>query len=167
MTNNVPFFAILTPKWIHLVNFCIIFPRNVTALSENRVFLSNLSHQRDRTVLYRAVQYRVVQYRAVQYRYFAKIPIHSKVTFFTHRCRQRFIAKYAVTSIVTLNCNVKHDRDTYRYRYYRYRTLKNKASAFTITFTVTFAVTDKNVNLYCDGKSNGKSNDPGHASLKM
>ena len=40
---------------------------------------------------------------------------------------QRYIEKYAVTSIVTLNCNGKDHRYIYRYRYYRYRTLKNKA----------------------------------------
>ena len=36
---------------------------------------------------------------------------------------QRYIEKYAVTSIVTLNCNGKDHRYTYRYRYYRYRLL--------------------------------------------
>ena len=61
------------------------------------------------------------------YRYFAKIPLHLNVTLFTHRDMQRYIEKYAVTSIVTLNCIRKYYRYTYSYRYYRYRTLKNKA----------------------------------------
>ena len=43
----------------------------------------------------------------VPYRYFAKIPLHLNVTLFTHRDMQRYIEKYAVTSIVTLNCNGK------------------------------------------------------------
>ena len=46
------------------------------------------------------------------------------MTVFTYRDMQRYIENYAVTSIVTLNCNGKY---TYHYRYYRYRTLKNKA----------------------------------------
>jgi hypothetical protein len=41
---------------------------------------------------------------------------------------QRYIEKYAVTSIVTLNCNRKDHRYTYRYRFYRYRML-NKISS--------------------------------------
>ena len=40
---------------------------------------------------------------------------------------QRYIEKYAVTSIVTLNCNGKFDRHTDRYRYFHYRTIKNNA----------------------------------------
>ena len=49
------------------------------------------------------------------------------MTFFTHRDMQRYIEKYAVTSIVTLNWNGKYDRYTNRYRYYRYHTIKKKA----------------------------------------
>jgi hypothetical protein len=59
---------------------------------------------------------------------------------------QRYIEKYAVTSIVTLNSNGKYDRHTNRYRYYRYRIL-NEALRVPLNFennlTVTFA--DKNV----------------------
>ena len=47
---------------------------------------------------------------------------------------QRYIEKYAVTSIVTLNCNGKDHRYIYRYRYYRYRTLKNKALQASLQF---------------------------------
>ena len=59
------------------------------------------------------------------------MPLHLNVTFLTHRDMQRYIEKYAVTSIVTLNCNGKDHRYIYRYRYYRYRyyryrMLKNK-----------------------------------------
>jgi hypothetical protein len=77
---------------------------------KNTVFLSNLSHQ-----------------RTAPKRYFAKMPLHLNVTFLTHRTMQRYIEKYAVTSIVTLNCNGKDHRYTNRYRYYRYRILNNKA----------------------------------------
>ena len=55
------------------------------------------------------------------------MPLLLNVTFLTHRDMQRYIEKYAVTSIVTLNCNGKDHRYIYCYRYYRYRTLKNKA----------------------------------------
>ena len=59
------------------------------------------------------------------------------MTLFTHRDMQRYIEKYAVTSIVTLNCNGKDHRYIYRYRYYRYRMLKNKALQGPWQFLVT------------------------------
>jgi hypothetical protein len=65
-------------------------------------------------------------YRAVPYRYFAKIPLNLNVTFFIHRDQPRYIEKYAVISIVTINCTGKYDNDTDRYRFYRYRSQKNK-----------------------------------------
>ena len=49
-----------------------------------------------------------VPYRTVPNRHFSKIPVLLKVKFFAHRCMQRYIEKYAVTSIVTLNCNGKY-----------------------------------------------------------
>ncbi len=61
----------------------------------NTVSLSNLSHQRDSTV----------PYRIVPKGYFSKKPVHLNMTFFTHRDIQRYIEKYAVTPIVTLNSN--------------------------------------------------------------
>jgi hypothetical protein len=66
-------------------------------------------------------------HRTAPKRYFAKMPLHLNVTFLTHRTMQRYIEKYAVTSIVTLNCNGKDHRYTNRYRYYRYRILKKKS----------------------------------------
>jgi hypothetical protein len=65
-----------------------------------------------------------VPYRTAPKRYVSKMPLHLNVTFLTHRDMQRYIEKYAVTSIVTLNCNGKDNRYTYRYRYYRYRMQK-------------------------------------------
>ena len=65
------------------------------------------------------------------------MPLHLNVTLFTHRNMQRYIEKYAVTSIVTLNRNGKDHRYTYRYRYYRYRMLKNKALQGPWQFLVT------------------------------
>jgi hypothetical protein len=62
------------------------------------------------------------------------MPLHLNVTFLTHRNMQRYIEKYAVTSIVTLNCNGK---DHLRYRYYRYRMLNNKALQVPWQFLVT------------------------------
>ena len=41
-------------------------------------------------------------------RHFSKIPVLLKVTFFVHRCMQRYIEKYTVTSIVTLNSHGKY-----------------------------------------------------------
>ena len=67
-------------------------------------------------------------YRTATNHHFSKIPVLLKVTFFAHRCMQRYLEKYAVTSIVTLICKGKFDRYTDRYRYYHYRTLKNNAS---------------------------------------
>ena len=49
-----------------------------------------------------------VPYRTASKRYFSKTPLHLNVTLFTHRNMQRYIEKYAVTSIVTLNCNGKY-----------------------------------------------------------
>ena len=57
--------------------------------------------------------------------------------FFARRCMQRYIEKYAVTSIVTLNCNGKDHGYIYRYRFYRYRMLKNKALQGPWQFLVT------------------------------
>ena len=54
------------------------------------------------------------------------MPLHLNVKFLTHRDMQRYIEKYAVTSIVTLKSNGKDHRYTYLYRYYRYCTIKNK-----------------------------------------
>jgi hypothetical protein len=68
-----------------------------------------------------------VPHRTAPKRYFSKMPLHLNVTFLTHRNMQRYIEKYAVTSIVALNFNGKDHRYTNRYRYYRYRMLKNKA----------------------------------------
>ncbi len=65
------------------------------------------------------------------------MPLHLNVTFLTHRNMQRYIEKYAVTSIVKLNCNGKDHRYTYRYRYYRYRMLNNKALQGPWQFLVT------------------------------
>ena len=62
------------------------------------VFLSNLSHQR--------------------YRHFSKLQIHLKVTFFTHRWIQNYIEKYAVSSIVILDCNGKYNSHTNQWRRY-------------------------------------------------
>jgi hypothetical protein len=56
-------------------------------------------------------------HRTAPKRYFAKMALHLNVTFLTHRTMQRYIEKYAVTSIVTLNCNGKDHRYTNRYRY--------------------------------------------------
>ena len=61
-----------------------------------------------------------VPYRTAPKRYFSKMPLHLNVTLSTRRNMQRYIEKYAVASIVTLNYTGKD----YRYRYYRYRTLK-------------------------------------------
>ena len=109
------------------------------------VFLSNLSHQRTaphrtvphRTVPHRTAPYRTAPHRTAPKRYFAKMPLHLNVTFLTHRTMQRYIEKYAVTSIVTLNCNGKDHHYTNRYRYYRYRILKNKALQRPWQFIVT------------------------------
>jgi hypothetical protein len=60
------------------------------------------------------------------------MPLHLNVTFLTHRNMQRYIEKYAVTSIVTLNCTGKDHRYTYRYRM-----LKNKALQGPWQFLVT------------------------------
>ena len=49
------------------------------------------------------------------------------MTFFAHRCMQRYIEKYAVASNVTLDSNGKYDRHTNRYHYNHYRTIKNNA----------------------------------------
>jgi hypothetical protein len=65
------------------------------------------------------------------------MPLHLNVTFLTHRAMQRYFEKYAVTSIVTLNCNGKDHRYTNRYLYYRYRILKNKALKSPWQFLVT------------------------------
>ncbi len=65
------------------------------------------------------------------------MPLHLNVTFLTHRNMQRYIEKYAVTSIATLNCNGKDHRYTCRYRYYRYPILKNKALEGPWQFLVT------------------------------
>ena len=81
--------------------------------------------------------HRTVPHRTAPKRYFAKMPLHLNVTFLTHRTMQRYIEKYAVTSIVTLNCNGKDHRYTNRYRYYRYRILKNKALQRPWQFIVT------------------------------
>ena len=61
----------------------------------------------------------------VPYRYFAKIPIHLKVTFLPTSAGN--VTLKNTPSIVSLNCNGKYDHHINRYRYYRYRTLKNKA----------------------------------------
>ena len=55
-----------------------------------------------------ASQHRTVP---VPKRYLSKIPLHLNVTLFTHRDAffyPRYIEKYAVTSIVTLNFNGKY-----------------------------------------------------------
>ena len=110
----------------------------------NTVIISNLSHQRhriepyrtkpNRTEPYRTVPNRTEPYRTEPYRHFSKIPVLLKVTFFTHRCMQRYIEKYTVTSIVTLDCNGKYDRHMNCYSYYRHRTLKNNASRAPLQF---------------------------------
>ena len=45
-----------------------------------------------------------------------------------------YIEKYAVTSIVTLDCNGKDNRYTHRYRYYHYRTIENNALRASLQF---------------------------------
>ena len=85
---------------------------------------------------------------------------------------QRYIEKYAVTSIVTLNCNGKYTVTpgvTF--------IIVPPAKKYSVTGIVTFLVTRDRVryfcrhifiyNVKCDGKSNGKSNGPSHASLKI
>ena len=61
-----------------------------------------------------------------------------KVTFFAHRCKQRYIEKYAVTSIVTLDCNGKFDRHTNRYRYYYYVIIYRAVMEITVGVTLCF-----------------------------
>ncbi len=65
------------------------------------------------------------------------MPLHLNVMFLTHRTMQRYIEKYPVTSIVTLNFNSKDHLYTNRYCYYRYRILKNKALQGPWQFLVT------------------------------
>ena len=68
------------------------------------VFLSDLSHQRDRTVPHYTVCDRIFKFFIVTFT----------------------VTLYPVTRTVTVNVTFSVT-DTYRYRYYRYRTLKNKA----------------------------------------
>jgi hypothetical protein len=75
---------------------------------------------------------------------FSKIPVLLKVTFFTQRCMQRYVKKYAVTSKVTLDCKRKFDHLTDRYSYYHYRTLKKKrvTASLRLYLSVTGIVTN-------------------------
>ena len=82
--------------------------------------------------------YRTVPNRTEPKRQFSKIPLHLNVTFFTHRDMQRYIEKFAIRSIVALNCNGKDHRYTYQDRYYRYRTLKNIALRATLQESLQF-----------------------------
>ena len=56
------------------------------------VFLPNLSQSR----------------RTAPYRHFLEIPLLLKVTFFTHRCMERNVEKYTITSTDKLNPNGKY-----------------------------------------------------------
>ena len=96
--------------------------------STNTVFLSNLSNQRHRTVPNRTLPHRT-----------------ANVTFFAHRCIQRYIEKYAVTSIVTINYNAKFDCHTNRHSYYHYRTLNNNASPESLQFFLSVTSTVTNI----------------------
>jgi hypothetical protein len=84
-----------------------------------RIYPTSAPHH---TAPHRTAPHHTAPYRTAPKRYFAKMPFHLNVAFLTHRTMQRYI-----TSIVALNCNGKDHRYTNRYRYYRYRILKNKA----------------------------------------
>ena len=90
-----------------------------------------------RTTPQRTTPQRTAPKRTAPKRYFSKTPLHLNVTFLTHRNMKRYIGKYAVTSIGTSNCNGKDHRYIYRYRYYRYRMLKNKALQWPLQFLST------------------------------
>ncbi len=78
--------------------------------SKNNRFLENLLTKIIIQYFYRIYPTSVtVPHRTAPKRYFSKMPLHLNVTFLTHRNMQRYIEKYAVTSIVTLNCSGKYN----------------------------------------------------------
>ena len=89
---------------------------HITSLDDT-VFQSNLSHQRDS-----AVPHRTAPHYAVCDRILKNTIVTLFVTFTVTFIVTFYPVTRTVTPIVTLNCNGKYDRYTYRYRYYRYRT---------------------------------------------
>jgi hypothetical protein len=93
----------------------------------NTVFLSNLSHQCDSTVPHRTKPHRtetLLFKNAVTFkRDVFDPPQHATLNFKI----RRYINRY-------FNFNVKDHRYTYRYRYYRYHMLKNKALRTSLYF---------------------------------